>query len=101
MRYLYFKDTGKGDGVKLKELIRHLTDVGQQRVASDDQSLLLPVVFVKYLTGSVFTNFNLETGTVDLSRHSVAHGAAAGKDYTPERALQALLTLDQIYFYLP
>ena len=101
VRSLYFKDTGKGDRINLKELIRHLTDMGQQRVASDNQSLLLPGMYVKYLTGSVFTNFNLETGMVDLSRHSVAHGAAAGKDYTPERALQALLALDQIYFYLP
>lgn len=100
MRYAYFKDTGKGDGVKLQDLIRHLTDVGQQRVASDSQSLLFPGMFLNYLKGSVFTHFNLETGVVDVSRHSVAHGAAAEKDYTPVKALQALLALDQIYFYL-
>ncbi len=100
MRYAYFKDTGKGDGVKLKELILHLTDVGQQRVASDSQSLLFPGMFLNYLNGSVFTQFNLETGMVDVSRHSVAHGAAAEEDYTSVKALQALLALDQIYFYL-
>ena len=48
----------------------------------------------------IFNHFGATTGTVDLSRHSVAHGAAEGKDYTPEKALRGLLTLDQIYFYL-
>lgn len=35
-----------------------------------------------------------------MSRHSVGHGAAAATAYTMERALQALLTLDQVSFYL-
>ena len=101
MRFLYFRNTGQGNRVGLKELILHLTDIGKRRAANDDQSLLLARQFLEYLTGSVFTNFDLETGTVDLSRHSASHGVAIAKDYTPERALQALLTLDQIYFYLP
>ena len=100
MRFLY-RNTGQGNRVGLKELILHLTDIGKQRAANDDQSLLLARQFLEYLTGSVFTNFDLGTGTVDLSRHSASHGVAIAKDYTPERALQALLTLDQIYFYLP
>ncbi len=101
MRYLYFEDTGKGNRVTLKELLCYLTDKGKQRAANDDQSLLLPHQFLEYLTESVFANFNLETGEVEVSRHSVAHGAAVGEEYTPEKALQALLTVDQIYYYLP
>lgn len=99
LRVLYFRDTGKGKRIKLRELLRHLTDVGKQSVGED--SLLLPQHFLDYLTGCTFKHFDLETGTVDLSRNSVAHGAAKGEAYTQERALQALLTLDQIYFFLP
>lgn len=101
MRLLYFRDTGKGSGIGQKELIGYLTDIGDRRTANDDQSLLLPRQFLEYLTKSVFTNFNLETGTVELSRHSASHGVATAKDYTGVKALQALLTLDQICFYLP
>ena len=99
LRVLYFRDTRKGKRIKLRELLRHLTDVGKQSVGKD--SLLLPQHFLDYLTGCTFKHFDLETGAVDLSRNSVAHGAAKGKAYTPARALQALLTLDQIYFFLP
>jgi hypothetical protein len=41
------------------------------------------------------------TGTASAnSRHSVGHGAAAAKTYTKEKAIQAILTFDQIVFYL-
>jgi hypothetical protein len=33
------------------------------------------------------------------SRHAVGHGAAAADSYTDARALQALLTIDQLAFY--
>lgn len=101
LRFLYFKDTGKGNSVRLKELIGYLADISNQRTAGDAKSLLLPREFLEYLTTNVFANFDLETGIVDLSRHSAAHGIAAGKDYTQVRALQTLLIFDQIYFYLP
>jgi hypothetical protein len=38
--------------------------------------------------------------TSDASRHSVGHGAANATAYTQKRALQAILTLDQIARYL-
>ena len=101
MRLLYFEDTGKGNRIGLEELIRYIGDLAEKRTAGDGQSLLLPQEFLAYLRTSVFANFDLETNTVDLSKHSVGHGAAVAEVYTPERALQALLTLDQIYFYLP
>ena len=99
MRLLYFQDTGQGNRIGQNEFINHLIAVGE-RTAGDDNSLLLPQQFLRYLTESVFINFNVETGTVDLSRHSAARGVATGEDYTAEKALQAILTLNQIYFYL-
>ena len=99
MRLLYFKETGKGSRIGQKEFIGQLIEIGERYTGTDSNSLLLPQQFLKYLTENVFANFNVDTGMVDLSRHSVAHGAAEGKEYTSERALQGILILDQIYFY--
>ena len=75
MRLLYFEDTGKGNRIGLEELIRYIGDLAEKRTAGDGQSLLLPQEFLVYLRTSVFANFDLETNTVDLSKHSVGHGA--------------------------
>ena len=99
MRLLYFKETGKGNRIGQKEFISQLIAIGERYTGADSDSLLLPQQFLKYLTENVFANFNVDTGMVDLSRHSVAHGAAEGNEYTSERALQGILILDQIYFY--
>ena len=98
MRSLYLEDSGERTR-HIQKLIDRLIEVGERRV-EDDQSLLLPQYFSRYLVENIFKEFDPETGEVDLSRHSALHGIALGKDYKPERALQALLTLDQIYFYL-
>ena len=98
MRSLYLEDSGERTR-HIQKLIDRLIEVGERRV-EDDQSLLLPQYFSRYLVENIFKEFDLETGEVDLSRHSALHGVALGEDYKPERALQAVLTLDQIYFYL-
>ena len=98
MRSLYYQDSGERTR-SIQKLIDRLIEVGE-RNTKDDQSLLLPQYFLNYLTESIFKEFDPTTGEVDLSRHSALHGVALGEDYKPERALQALLTLDQIYFYL-
>lgn len=100
LRLLYFQDTGKGSEVGQKQLIPYLIETGKRTAKSDD-SLIFPEQFLTYLTTHVFGDFNLETGSVELSRHSSSHGVAAAEGYTEAKALQALLTLDQIYFYLP
>jgi len=57
-------------------------------------------VFYRYLNEVVFSDFDLTTGQVDLSRHSALHGVADQTKYTRNRAMQAILILDQMYFYL-
>ena len=99
MRSLYFEDSGERTR-HIQKLINRLIEVGQRKV-EDDQSLLLPQYFADYLVENIFKEFDHETGEVDLSRHTALHGVALEEDYKPERALQALLILDQIYFYLP
>ena len=100
LRFHYFQDTGEGSEIGQKQLIPHLIETGKRTAKSDD-SLIFPEQFLKYLTNRVFGNFNLETGSVELSRHSSSHGVAPAEDYTEAKALQALLILDQIYFFLP
>jgi len=57
-------------------------------------------VFYRYLNEVVFRDFDLTTGQIDLSRHSALHGVADQTKYTKNKAIQAILILDQMYFYL-
>jgi len=57
-------------------------------------------VFYRYLNEVVFRGFDLTTGQIDLSRHSALHGVADQTKYTRTRAIQAILILDQMFFYL-
>lgn len=52
------------------------------------------------MSAVIFKNFDLVKGEVDFSRNSVGHGVAEEEHFTRARALQCILTLDQIYFYL-
>jgi len=99
LRYQYLKDDGKGKNIGLKELLPHLIEKGKEKTGAD-YSLFLPLPFLNYLKDVVFADFDLETGQVDLSRHSVSHGVARAEAYTKVRALQTILVLDQIYFYI-
>jgi hypothetical protein len=60
----------------------------------------LPAAFARYLAAYTFANFD-PTGPLGTagSRHAIGHGAEDAGSYTQARALQALLTLDQIAFY--
>ena len=98
IRLQYLRDTGKG-WVKEKELLSYLIEKGKEKSGSSE-SLFLPLHFFKYLNDVIFSDFDLETGEVDLSRHSSSHGVAKAEAYTKTKALQAILVLDQIYFYI-
>ena len=93
IRIQYFRDTEKGKHVYLPELLKHLTEKGKTKAGSDS-SLLLPLPFLRYLNDVVYSDFDLESGTIDLSRHSSSHGVAKAEVYTRIKALQAILVLD-------
>jgi hypothetical protein len=42
----------------------------------------------------------MEKGDIDLSRNSNAHGVASSEQYTRQKALQAILLLDQMSYFL-
>lgn len=94
------KATHGGQGAKLKTLLAFAQESAEQRAGRSD-TLLFPAAFGRYLANHTFTNFDpvADTGTAG-SRHAVGHGAAAQESYTMVRALQALLTLDQLAFYI-
>lgn len=64
-----------------------------------DTSLSLPRQFADYLNDIIFANFDPKSGSIDITRHSAAHGFAEPEKYTREIALQIILSLDQIYYY--
>ncbi len=68
--------------------------------AGGKDTLFFPVEFGKYLKEYTYADFKAgDVGTAG-SRHAVSHGAVASSEYTMTRALQALLTLDQMAFYV-
>ena len=86
-----------------KPSVRDLKDyVLSQAISnfSSPQSLGFPDYFFNYLDKVFFRQFDIQSGDVRLSRHTVAHGTAGEEEYTKVRALQLILTLDQIHFYL-
>ena len=99
IRLHYFEETGKGKDVYVPDLINHIVDKGRIKSGSD-LCLFLPRAFFEYLKDSIFPKFDLEKGDISLSRHTSSHGVAKAEHYTKSRALQMILILDQIYFYI-
>ncbi|WP_439548840.1 hypothetical protein [Falsiroseomonas sp.] len=87
-----------GRGAKLPALLEFAVQAAEQKAGGGD-TLFLPAAFARYLKAHTFASFDPLTGAgSSVSRHAVGHGAAEAEAYTQTRALQALLTLDQIAF---
>lgn len=97
LRAAYQKAHGKS--AKLKPLLEFAVQSAEQKTGQPD-TLLFPAAFAHYLKSHTFADFDpvAQTGKAS-SRHAVGHGEARPDSYTQERALQALLTLDQLAFY--
>ena len=93
------RKTHGGQGARLKELLK-FAEASAEHKAGGSNTLLFPKAFSRYLREYTFANFDprAQTGTAS-SRHAVGHGAASQESYTITRALQAILTLDQLAFY--
>ena len=91
------------DEKKKEPNFRELLDYVKQKAEGKfgpKESLGFSDVFYRYLNEVVFKNFDLKMGQIDLSRHSAMHGVAEHTQYTKNKAIQAILILDQMYFYL-
>lgn len=94
-----FKLTHGGHGAKLRELLTFARASAEARTGGQE-TLYFPAAFGSYLASHTFANFDpaAQVGSAG-SRHAVGHGAAVQESYTMTRALQAILTLDQLAFY--
>jgi len=94
-----FRKANDGQGAKLKDLLAFAETSATQR-SGGPNTLFFPSAFARYLATHTYGSFDpvAQTGTAG-SRHAVGHGAAAQDTYTMTRALQAILTLDQLAFY--
>ena len=97
IRILYYKEHQKNP--KTNDLIEFVNEKAIKKFDSN-LSLLEPEDFFEYLSKNTFANFNLGSSTISTSRHSVSHGVASTSGYTEMKALQAIFTLDQLYWYL-
>jgi hypothetical protein len=95
MRYV----AEKGEDPNFAQLMEYVKEKAQGKFGLR-KSLGFSEEFYRYLKEIVFRDFDLTTGQVDLSRHSVSHGVAEQIKYTRTKAIQAVLTIDQMYFYL-
>ena len=90
----------KGSAPKTEELLKHAVERGNKK-AGGEASLFFPKDFLKYLLEITYASFDRKApAEAGAFRHTVGHGFASGDTYTPARALQIILTLDQIAFYL-
>jgi hypothetical protein len=88
-----------GNSAKLETLLKFAVKSAENKAGQPD-TLLLSAAFAHYLKSHTFAKFDPLTRTGKASsRHAVGHGQADADSYTQVRALQALLTLDQIAFY--
>ena len=95
LRYVYLGEKGKPTQTSL---VSNLWKKVSEKCL--DTSLFLPDRFREYLKRFYFANFNLETGELDLSRHTIGHGVARQQDFQRVKALQGILILDQLFYYL-
>lgn len=94
-----YRHASGGKGAKTKQLLQFATESAERKVGGSD-TLMFPKAFAEYLAQQTFANFDPEAGTgIASSRHAVGHGAAPQETYTMVRALQVILTLDQLAFY--
>lgn len=99
IRLHYFKETGRGKDVHVPDLIEHVFENGKTKTGSEE-SLFFPRDFLYYLKEAIFPHFDLESGNIALSRHTSSHGVAKAQEYSKIRAVQMILILDQLYFYI-
>ena len=89
-----------GKGAKLDKLLSYISELASKKTG-DSHTLLLSKDFSQYLKRHTFAPSDARNAIGRAgSRHSVGHGAAGDDAYTAVRALQAILTLDQIVFFL-
>lgn len=95
MRYIFLGTTGSSSQ---NNLVDKLTAVANEK--NPNSCLYIPHEFGIYLKKFYFNNFDLEKGELNLSRNTIGHGVVKEEDLDRIRAFQAILILDQMFFYV-
>ncbi|WP_207267944.1 MULTISPECIES: hypothetical protein [unclassified Pseudomonas] len=91
--------THNGKAAKTKVLLDFAITSAEKRTGGPG-TLFLTTEFNRYLLNYTFANYDPDNHAGDAgSRHAVGHGAANSESYTMIKALQVILTLDQLAFY--
>jgi len=95
LRFAYPQTKGRKIQPFLKEL-------GAQGVSKYDsiRTLMFPSDFVSYIERSIFEDFDPDSSSAPASRHPITHGVTEVSKYTWQRALQMILTIDQLRFLM-
>lgn len=89
-----------GETAKTWKLLDFAISSAEDKTGSAD-TLFLTAEFAKHLKEHVYAVFDPSSNDGQAtSRHAVGHGVATAESYTMTRALQAILTLDQLAFYI-
>ena len=94
LQHLTFKGQQVGSTQQLRET---LTSTAKEQCT--EARLYLPDEFNDYLKTGFFPKIDLAVN-VKLTRHTLAHGVADENEFKSIRAFQAILILDQIYYYI-
>lgn len=97
MAEAYYRGTGKHTR-KISDMLKFVVESASNREGEKD-TLLFPSAFARYLRDYTYAGFVRGEPIETLSRHAVGHGVARSEQYTMTRALQSLLTIDQLAFY--
>lgn len=92
----YHRETGEHTS-RIEKLLAFVVEYANGKLGAKD-TLLFPTDFARYLKDYTYAGFTRGQANT-ISRNSVGHGAASAEQYTMTRALQALLTVDQLAFY--
>ena len=83
---------------RIEKLLTFMIEMAEQRAGGKD-TLFFPFEFGNYLKDFIYIGFKPGDAGAAGSRHAVSHGAVEQTEYTMVRALQVILTMDQIAFY--
>jgi len=97
VRIAYYNEKGKDP--TQNDIIDYIVYKAKSKFVSL-KSLGFPDIFFRYLKETIFAVFDMGKGKLDFSRNTALHGIAKPNEYTKAKALQAILTIDQIYRYM-
>ncbi|MFH1110158.1 MAG: hypothetical protein V1790_13330 [Planctomycetota bacterium] len=87
-------------GVRPKPKPDNLTRTAVSSQIDNDQCLLLPRKFEQYLDVVYFADFNPKAASIDVSRHSVAHGVADAAHFNQKSAIIGIMVVHQLFYFL-